>query len=144
MSAHGWTPVPPESAWGEMEARVLDRWREDAVFEQSLEQRRGGRSYVFYEGPPTANGRPGSHHVLARVFKDIYPRFHTMRGALVERRGGWDCHGLPVELEVERQLHISGKPEIEAYGIEPFNALCRESVLRYVEEWEQLTERIGF
>lgn len=127
-----------------MEARVLDRWREDAVFEQSLEQRRGGRTYVFYEGPPTANGRPGSHHVLARVFKDIYPRFHTMRGALVERRGGWDCHGLPVELEVERQLGISGKPEIEAYGIERFNALCRESVLRYVEEWEQLTERIGF
>ncbi len=144
MSAHGWTPVASESDWGEMEARVLERWRAGDVFARSLEQRAGGRSYVFYEGPPTANGRPGSHHVLARVFKDVYPRFHTMRGAYVERRGGWDCHGLPVELEVERQLGISGKPEIEAYGIERFNALCRESVLRYVAEWEQLTERIGF
>jgi isoleucyl-tRNA synthetase len=99
---------------------------------------------VFYEGPPTANGRPGSHHVLSRVFKDVFPRFHTMRGRYVERRGGWDCHGLPVELEVEKRLGISGKPDIEAYGIAEFNRQCRESVLTYLDEWERLTERIGF
>jgi isoleucyl-tRNA synthetase len=127
-----------------MEERVLERWRERDVFAESLRLREGAEPYVFYEGPPTANGRPGSHHVLSRVFKDVFPRFHTMRGRYVERRGGWDCHGLPVELEVERQLGISGKPEIEDYGIARFNELCRESVLRYLEEWERLTERIGF
>ncbi len=127
-----------------MEERVLEMWRERDIFARSTTERAGGEPYVFYEGPPTANGRPGSHHVLSRVFKDIYPRFHTMRGRYVERRGGWDCHGLPVELEVEKRLGISGKPEIEAYGIERFNALCRESVLTYLDEWERLTERIGF
>ena len=114
------------------------------MFHRSLEQRAGEPPWVFYEGPPTANGRPGSHHVLSRVFKDIFPRFQTMRGRFVDRRGGWDCHGLPVELEVEKRLGISGKPEIEAYGIAEFNALCRESVLTYLDEWERLTERIGF
>lgn len=127
-----------------MEERVLEMWRERDIFARSTTERAGAEPYVFYEGPPTANGRPGSHHVLSRVFKDIYPRFHTMRGRYVERRGGWDCHGLPVELEVEKRLGISGKPEIEAYGIERFNALCRESVLTYLDEWERLTERIGF
>lgn len=123
---------------------MLRRWREGDVFRRSLENRAGADPFVFYEGPPTANGRPGSHHVLSRVFKDIFPRFQTMRGRYVERRGGWDCHGLPVELEVEKQLGISGKPEIEAYGIAEFNARCRASVLAYLEEWERLTERIGF
>jgi isoleucyl-tRNA synthetase len=127
-----------------MEERVLAFWRERDVFGRSVRAREGRAPWVFYEGPPTANGRPGSHHVLARVFKDVYPRFQTMRGHFVDRRGGWDCHGLPVEIEVERRLGISGKPEIEAYGIAEFNALCRESVLAYVEEWERLTERIGF
>ncbi len=127
-----------------MEERVLERWREGDVFRESVAMRRGGEPYVFYEGPPTANGRPGSHHVLSRVFKDIFPRFHTMRGRVVERKAGWDCHGLPVELEVERQLGISGKPGIEAYGIAEFNRRCRESVGEYLEEWERLTERIGF
>jgi isoleucyl-tRNA synthetase len=127
-----------------MEERVLAFWREKAVFEASVAAREGSEPYVFYEGPPTANGRPGSHHVLSRVFKDIFPRFHTMRGRKVERRGGWDCHGLPVELEVEKQLGISSKPEIEAYGIAEFNAKCRDSVLTYLEEWERLTERVGF
>jgi len=127
-----------------MEERVLARWREGDVFARSVAQRRGADPYVFYEGPPTANGRPGSHHVLSRVFKDIFPRFHTMRGRYVERKAGWDCHGLPVELEVEKQLGISGKPEIEAYGIAEFNAKCRESVSQYLDEWERLTERIGF
>ena len=95
-------------------------------------------------GPAHGERAPGSHHVLSRVFKDIFPRFQTMRGRFVDRRGGWDCHGLPVELEVEKRLGISGKPEIEAYGIAEFNALCRESVLTYLDEWERLTERIGF
>ncbi|MCB0881527.1 MAG: isoleucine--tRNA ligase [Thermoleophilia bacterium] len=127
-----------------MEEHILRRWREDRVFPRSIEQREGAPPYVFYEGPPTANGRPGVHHVLSRVFKDIFPRFWAMRGRYVDRRGGWDCHGLPVELEVEKQLGISGKPEIEAFGIAEFNARCRESVLTYLEEWERLTERIAF
>ena len=141
-----WRPVGggPEWTWVGMEEGVLARWREDQVFARSMELRAGGEPYVFYEGPPTANGRPGSHHVLSRVFKDIFPRFHTMRGRFVERKGGWDCHGLPVELEVEKQLGISGKPEIEAFGVAEFNQRCRESVLGYLDEWERLTERIGF
>ena len=139
-----WKPVGPASDWTSMEERVLQRWRDGDVFRTSVEMRRGHDPYVFYEGPPTANGRPGSHHVLSRVFKDIFPRFHTMRGRYVERKAGWDCHGLPVELEVEKQLGISGKPEIEAYGIAEFNAKCRESVGEYLDEWERLTERIGF
>ena len=109
-----------------------------------MEQREGAEVWSFYEGPPTANGRPGSHHVLSRVFKDIYPRYRSMRGYRVPRKAGWDCHGLPVELEVEKQLGISSKQEIEEYGIAEFNAKCRESVFTYVEEWNRLTERIGF
>ena len=107
--------------------------------------REGAPRWVFYEGPPTANGPPGSHHVLSRVFKDIYPRYQTMRGKLVERKGGWDCHGLPVEIAVEQQLGITTKAEIEEMiGIERFNAACRESVFAYLQEWNRLTERIGF
>ena len=139
-----WSAVPTPPDWGAMEASVLERWRVERIFERSMELRAGADPYVFYEGPPTANGRPGSHHVLSRTFKDIFPRFQTMRGRFVARKGGWDCHGLPVELEVERQLGISGKPEIEAYGIAAFNAKCRESVLGYLDEWARLTERIGF
>jgi isoleucyl-tRNA synthetase len=124
---------------------VLERWRERDVFAESLRVREGAEQWVFYEGPPTANGPPGTHHVLSRVFKDIYPRFQTMRGYRVERKGGWDCHGLPVEIAVEQQLGITSKAEIEAkIGIERFNAACRESVFAYVEEWNRLTERIGF
>jgi isoleucyl-tRNA synthetase len=136
--------VDPEQSFPELERRVLERWRERRVFEQSLEQRRGAEPYVFYEGPPTANGRPGAHHVLARVFKDIFPRYKTMRGYYVERKGGWDCHGLPVEIAVEKQLGIATKAEIEAYGIAEFNQRCRESVFEYLEDWNALTERIGF
>jgi isoleucyl-tRNA synthetase len=128
----------------ELEEAVLRFWKENRVFEQSLELRRGGPTYILYEGPPTANGLPGIHHVLARVFKDIMPRFKTMQGYYTPRIGGWDTHGLPVELEVEKELGISTKPEIEAYGIERFNARCRESVMRYVREWEELTDRIAF
>jgi isoleucyl-tRNA synthetase len=139
-----WEVVPTPPDWVAMEEGVLERWRAERIFERSLELRAGGEPYVFYEGPPTANGRPGSHHVLSRVFKDIFPRYQTMRGRFVARKGGWDCHGLPVELEVEKQLGISGKPEIEEYGIAEFNARCRESVQGYLDEWERLTERIGF
>ncbi len=126
-----------------LEARVLARWREDGVFAASLAKRADAPRWVFYEGPPTANGRPGLHHVLARSFKDLFPRFQTMRGHLVERKAGWDCHGLPVEVEVEKELGFSGKPMIEEFGVEAFNQRCRESVHRYVEEWSALTSRIG-
>jgi isoleucyl-tRNA synthetase len=127
-----------------MEHEVLERWRERDVFAESLKQRANAESWVFYEGPPTANGRPGSHHVLSRVFKDIYPRYKTMRGYRVERKGGWDCHGLPVEIAVEKELGISSKAEIEEFGIAEFNARCRASVFTYLEDWNRLTERIGF
>jgi isoleucyl-tRNA synthetase len=140
----GFRPVDPKQSFPALEERVLERWRERDVFHRSLANREGAEVWSFYEGPPTANGRPGAHHVLSRVFKDIYPRYRTMCGYQVPRKGGWDCHGLPVELEVERELGISSKQEIEEYGIAEFNARCRESVFRYVEEWDRLTERIGF
>ena len=126
-----------------LEERILAWWKEHRVFEKSLELRAGDPEWVFYEGPPTANGKPGVHHVLARVFKDIYPRYKTMRGYFVGRKGGWDCHGLPVELEIERQLGFDHKEQIEAYGVAEFNRLCRESVTTYVDEWNRVTERIG-
>jgi isoleucyl-tRNA synthetase len=137
-------PVDPRQSFPLLEDEVLQRWRERDVFAESLRMRKDGPPYVFYEGPPTANGRPGTHHVLSRAFKDIYPRYKTMRGHLVERKGGWDCHGLPVEIAVEQQLGITSKAEIEAYGIAEFNARCRESVFTFLEEWNALTERIGF
>ncbi len=131
-----------------LEQAVLERWRERDVFAESLRMRAQAEQWVFYEGPPTANGRPGSHHVLSRVFKDIYPRYKTMRGFRVDRKGGWDCHGLPVEIGVEKKLGISSKTEIEdpehGIGIERFNEECRKSVFEYLDEWNQLTERIGF
>jgi isoleucyl-tRNA synthetase len=140
----GFKPVDPKQSFPELEERVLARWRERDVFRRSLANREGAEVWSFYEGPPTANGRPGSHHVLSRVFKDIYPRYRTMRGYRVPRKAGWDCHGLPVEIEVEKELGISSKQEIEEYGIAEFNRRCRESVFEYVEEWNRLTERIGF
>jgi isoleucyl-tRNA synthetase len=146
MSAQtgGFRPVDPRQSFPELEERVLARWAERDVFHRSLANREGAEVWSFYEGPPTANGRPGSHHVLARVFKDIYPRYRGMRGYRVPRKAGWDCHGLPVELEVEKELGISSKQEVEEYGIAEFNRRCRESVFEYVEEWNRLTERIGF
>jgi isoleucyl-tRNA synthetase len=136
--------VDPRRELPAMEQDVLARWREREVFAASLAARRDAPQWVFYEGPPTANGPPGSHHVLSRVFKDIYPRFQTMRGYRVERKGGWDCHGLPVEIAVEEKLGIKSKSEIEEYGIGRFNAECRDSVFAFLEEWDRLTERIGF
>jgi isoleucyl-tRNA synthetase len=137
-------PVDSSVSFPALEERVLERWKDHDVFHETVRRREGAPLFVFYEGPPTANGAPGSHHVLSRVFKDIFPRYKTMRGFQVPRKAGWDCHGLPVELEVERQLGISSKHEIEAYGIAEFNERCRESVFAYVEEWNRLTERIGF
>ncbi|HEY3960328.1 MAG TPA: isoleucine--tRNA ligase [Solirubrobacteraceae bacterium] len=136
--------VDPRQELPALELEVLERWRERDVFAESLRAREGAERWVFYEGPPTANGPPGSHHVLSRVFKDIYPRFQTMRGYRVERKGGWDCHGLPVEIAVEQELGIKSKAEIEEYGIGEFNERCRASVFAYLEEWNRLTERIGF
>ncbi len=136
--------MDPKQSFPELEERILERWRERDVFQRSFTGRAGAPLWSFYEGPPTANGRPGSHHVLARVFKDIYPRFKTMTGHQVPRKAGWDCHGLPVELEVERELGITSKEEIEEFGIAEFNDRCRESVFRYVEDWNRMTERIGF
>ena len=137
-------PVDPKQSFPALEQRILERWRERDVFARQLAGREGSPVWSFYEGPPTANGRPGSHHVLARVFKDIYPRYKAMSGHYVPRKAGWDCHGLPVELEVEKELGIAAKEEIEEYGIAEFNRRCRDSVFRYVSDWNALTERIGF
>ena len=144
VQSDGPMAVDPDQSFPDLEQQVLQRWRERDVFAESLRRREGAPEWVFYEGPPTANGKPGAHHVLARVFKDIYPRYRTMRGDLVQRKGGWDCHGLPVEIAVERELGIGSKEEIEAYGIAEFNARCRESVFAFVDDWNTLTERIGF
>jgi isoleucyl-tRNA synthetase len=140
----GFRPVDTRQSFPALEEQVLERWRDRDVFARQVAQREGAETWSFYEGPPTANGKPGSHHVLARVFKDIYARYRAMSGYHVPRKAGWDCHGLPVELEIERELGISSKAEIEEYGIAEFNERCRESVFRYVEEWNRLTQRIAF
>ena len=137
-------PLPKDANFPALEEAVLERWRERDIYNESMRRREGAPPYVFYEGPPTANGRPGSHHVLARVFKDIFPRFKTMRGFYSYRKGGWDCHGLPVEIAVQEQLGIESKQQIEEYGIAEFNAKCRASVFEYLEDWTRLTERIGY
>jgi isoleucyl-tRNA synthetase len=137
-------PLPEKPDFPALEEQVLERWRAHDVYRESLRRREGAPPYVFYEGPPTANGRPGSHHVLARVFKDIFPRYKTMRGFYSPRKGGWDCHGLPVEIAVQERLGFESKQQIEEYGIAEFNARCRESVFEYLEDWTRLTERIGY
>ena len=127
-----------------MEQRQRDFWRERRIFERSITERPAGKLFTFYEGPPTANGAPGVHHVLSRVYKDLFPRYKTMRGYRAPRKAGWDTHGLPVELEVERELGLDTKAEIEEFGIAEFNRRCRESVMRYVSQWRDLTDRIAF
>jgi isoleucyl-tRNA synthetase len=127
-----------------MEREILQRWRDGKVFDRSLERTATGAVWTFYEGPPTANGMPGVHHIEARVFKDLFPRFKTMQGFHVPRQAGWDCHGLPVEVAVEKELGLSGKKDIEAYGIAAFNQRCRESVLLHVDAFEELTNRLGY
>ena len=128
----------------DLDAEVLDYWKERDVFRRSSEDRPDAPLFMMYEGPPTANGSPGIHHVLARVFKDVISRYRTMKGCRVIRKGGWDTHGLPVELQIEQELGISSKREIEEFGIAEFNRRCRESVFRYVKEWEVMTDRIGY
>jgi len=136
--------VSPKLNLIQMEEAVLRMWKHRHIFEKSGALRKGQPEYVFYEGPPTANGLPGVHHVLARAFKDVFPRYRVMRGYHVIRRGGWDTHGLPVEIEVERRLGFTSKSQIEEYGIAEFNELCRRSAFEYIQEWERLTDRIAF
>ena len=151
-------PVSPRVSFPELEEETLKFWQKEGVFKKSLENNKDNERFVFYEGPPTANGKPGVHHVLARSFKDIICRYKTMQGFLVERKGGWDTHGLPVELEVEKQLGISGKQDIlnlkhdpqksdyenQRDSIRYFNQLCKENVFKYVQDWKEITDRIGF
>ena len=137
-------PVSSRVSFPEMDARILDLWKQEDIFRRSESERAGGPLFMLFEGPPTANGSPGIHHVLARVFKDVICRHRTMKGYRCIRKGGWDTHGLPVELEIEKELGLTSKREIEEYGIEKFNAQCRDSVFRYVKDWEVLTDRIGF
>src|SRR5438094_6038457 len=137
-------PVDTKQSFPKLEEDVLRFWKENGIFRKSVEERPEERTYVFYEGPPTANAAPGIHHVLARAFKDLFPRYKTMRRHRGPRKGGWATHGWPVELAVERELGLKTKADIEQYGVEAFNRLCRESVFRYVKEWEQLTDRIAF
>ncbi len=126
------------------EEEILAFWEEQRIFQQTLDKTSPKGNFIFYEGPPTANGLPGIHHILARSFKDLIPRFRTMQGYHVERRAGWDTHGLPVELQVQKELGLKGKPDIEKFGIAEFNKRCRESVWQHRQEWEQLTRRMGF
>ena len=126
------------------EEKILEFWRENKIFEKSMTEREGGKEFVFYEGPPTANGKPGIHHLEARAFKDAIPRYKTMRGFHVRRKGGWDTHGLPVELQVEKALGLNSKKAIEEYGIAKFNEKCKESVWEYTDLWEKFTDRIGY
>jgi isoleucyl-tRNA synthetase len=137
-------PVSSKVSFPELEEGTLQWWREQAVFARSVQARQGGPRFVFYEGPPFANGNPGIHHVLARVFKDVIVRYRTMKGYHVPRIAGWDTHGLPVELEIEKQLGLSNKKQIEEYGVGAFNRRCRESVFTYLKEWNSLTERIAY
>jgi len=136
--------VPAQVDLPALEHQVLDMWDEEDVFAASVSQSEGRPLWVFYEGPPTANGTPGTHHVEARVFKDVFPRYRTMKGYYVPRQAGWDCHGLPVELAVEKELGFSGKQDIEEYGVAEFNARCRESVRRHVGEFSDMTRRMGY
>ena len=136
--------VPPQIDLPAMEREILAFWHEHDTFQRSLDQTKDGERWTFYEGPPTANGKPGTHHVEARVFKDVFPRFKTMQGYRVDRKAGWDCQGLHVEVGVEKELGVSGKQQIEAYGIAEFNAKCRESVQRSTGEFEEMTERMAY
>jgi isoleucyl-tRNA synthetase len=137
-------PVSPKLDVTALEEGVLKFWKAQKIFQKTIEQRRGAPEYVFYEGPPTANGKPGVHHVEARAFKDMFPRYKIMNGFHVSRRGGWDTHGLAVEIAVEKKLGFNNKQQIEEYGIEKFNDLCKKSVFDYIQDWEKLTDRIAF
>ena len=137
-------PVSSKVSFPELDANVLQLWKDNDVFHRTESERQDSPLFMLYEGPPTANGSPGLHHVLARVFKDVICRHRTMKGFRCVRKGGWDTHGLPVELEIEKELGLKTKRAIEEYGIEKFNQQCRDSVFRYVKEWEVMTDRIGY
>ena len=137
-------PLPGKIDFPSLEHEILDFWKREDVFARSIESRRGAERFVFYEGPPTANGMPHPGHALTRAMKDVFPRYRTMCGSLVERKAGWDTHGLPVEIEVSKELGIHTKAEIEAFGMEAFVKLCLQSVFRYTDEWREMTERLGF
>ncbi|NLT30457.1 MAG: isoleucine--tRNA ligase [Propionibacterium sp.] len=143
-SARVYNAVPPQIDLPAMEHEILELWRTRDTFAETLAKTEDRPRWTFYEGPPTANGMPGTHHIEARVFKDVFPRFRTMQGYRVDRKAGWDCHGLPVELAVEKELGFNGKEDIEAYGVEKFNARCRESVTRHVDAFAELTDRMGY
>ena len=136
--------VDPRQSLPDLERGLVGAWAREGTFEQSLANREGKPRFVFYEGPPTANGAPGVHHVIARAVKDLIGRHRTMKGYYVERKAGWDTHGLPVELEIEKKLGISGKQQIEEFGIAKFNQLCRESVYEYVDDWRVMSDRMAF
>ncbi len=140
----GFAPVPSKIDFPAQEKAIMQLWLERSLLERTQSERLDGEDYTFFEGPPTANGPPGIHHVLARAFKDMFPRYRTMQGYRVLRKGGWDTHGLPVEIEVEKTLGLGGKREIEEYGIAQFNQLCRDSVSEYIADWEAMSERMGF
>src|SRR3990170_6784450 len=137
-------PVESSVSFPKLEEEICRFWKQRQVYEKSLEIRAKAPAFVFYEGPPTANGLPHPGHCLTRAIKDLFPRYRTMRGYYCERKAGWDTHGLPVEVEVCKELGIHAKEEIEAYGVEPFIQKCQASVWRYMQEWRRLTERLGF
>ncbi len=137
-------PVPAQIDLPAMERSIMEFWRKHSIFEASTAARQSGQPWTFYEGPPTANGMPGTHHIEARVFKDVFPRYQTMKGKYVTRKAGWDCHGLPVEIAVEKELGFTGKGDIEKYGIAAFNDKCRDSVTRHVDAFTTMTNRMGF
>ena len=128
----------------EHELEIMSFWKDNKIFEKSLEKDSPNGEFVFYDGPPTANGRPGIHHLEARAFKDAIPRYKTMQGYHVGRKGGWDTHGLPVELQVEKELGFVNKKQIEEYGIGNFNNECKKSVWTYIDEWQKFTDRVGY
>ncbi|MEZ4457911.1 MAG: class I tRNA ligase family protein [Gemmatimonadales bacterium] len=137
-------PLWPDGPADGLETGLLATWKSEGLFRAVERHRAGSPPFVFFEGPPTANGRPGIHHIFSRTIKDLFCRFRSMQGREVTRIAGWDTHGLPVEIEVEKRLKLSGKKDIEAFGVEEFNRLCRESVFTYQADWESLSDRIGY
>jgi isoleucyl-tRNA synthetase len=139
-----YTKVDSSLDFTSREKEVLEFWKQNKVFEKTLDKTKGNKEFSFFDGPPTANGKPHIGHILTRVMKDIIPRYKTMKGYHVRRQAGWDTHGLPVELEVEKSLGLDGKKDIEKYGIEPFIKKCKESVWKYQKDWEVMSERVGY
>jgi len=133
-----------KDGYPQIEEKILEFWRENKIFEKSIENRDVNKSFAFYEGPPTANGKPGIHHVMARTLKDLVCRYKTLQGYRVERKAGWDTHGLPVEIEVEKRIGIKHKSEVTEFGVEKYNQACRDSVFTYLDLWEKMTTRMGY